>query len=247
MSQFTFLQHEWAAVFEAASKAEAAVRADPRTACFYARRALELAVGWAYKHDATLKLPYQDNLSALIHEPSFKQAAGEAVFSKARVINQLGNRALHSHRPIPETDALAAIRELFHVAYWFARTYARVSRPDPGLIFDPSLLSRPAQIVQQTADQLNTLETRLREKDENLAELLADKTALDEELKRLRAEIAEAKKAASAQPDTHDYSEAETRDYFIDLLIKEAGWPLDQPCDREFEVSGMPNAQQGLC
>jgi type I restriction enzyme R subunit len=77
MSQFAFLQREWAAVFDAASKAEAAVHADPRTACFYARRALELAVSWAYKHDASLNLPYQDNLSALIHEPSFKQAAGE--------------------------------------------------------------------------------------------------------------------------------------------------------------------------
>ena len=89
MSQFTFLQREWAAVFAAASKAEAGVHADPRTACFYARRALELAVSWAFKHDAGLRLPYQDNLSALIHEPSFKQAAGEAVFSKARVINML--------------------------------------------------------------------------------------------------------------------------------------------------------------
>ena len=241
MSQFIFLQHEWAAVFEAASKAEAAVHADPRTACFYTRRALELTVSWAYKHDAALKLPYQDNLSALIHEPSFKQAVGEAVFSKARVINQLGNRAVHSHRPIPEADALAAVRELFHVAYWFARTYARVSRPDPGLVFDLAMLPRPALIAQQTTEQLHTLQTRLREKDENLAALLADKTALDEELKRLRAEIADAKKAASAQPDTHDYSEAETRDYFIDLLLKEAGWPLDQPRDREFEVSGMPN------
>jgi type I restriction enzyme R subunit len=103
------------------------------------------------------------------------------------------------------------------------------------------MLPRPAPIAQQTTEQLHTLETRLREKDENLAELLADKTALDEELKRLRAEIVDAKKAASAQPDTHDYSEAETRDYFIDLLLKEAGWPLDQPRDREFEVSGMPN------
>ena len=44
VSQFAFLQREWASVFEAASKAEAAVRADPRTACFYARRTLELAV-----------------------------------------------------------------------------------------------------------------------------------------------------------------------------------------------------------
>ena len=61
-------------MFDAATRAETAAHADPRTACFYARRALELAVAWAYKHDTALKLPYQDNLSALIHEPSFKQA-----------------------------------------------------------------------------------------------------------------------------------------------------------------------------
>ncbi|BFU93207.1 MAG: restriction endonuclease subunit R [Nitrospira sp.] len=243
MSQFAFLQREWASVFEAASKAEAAVHADSRTACFYARRALELAVSWAYKHDAALKLPYQDNLSALVHEPSFKQVVGEAVFSKARVINQLGNRAVHSHRPVPESDALAAVRELFHVAYWFARTYARFERPDSGLAFDPSAIPRPVPAATHTSEQLQALEARLREQDESLASLLADKTALDDELKRLRAEVAEAKKAAVAQPDTHDYSEAETRDYFIDLLLKEAGWLLDQPRDREFEVSGMPNAQ----
>ena len=143
MSQFAFLRHEWAAVFEAASKAEAAVHADPRTACFYARRALELVVSWAYKHDAALRLPYQDNLSALIHDPSFKLAAGEGVFSKARVINTLGNRAVHSHRAVPEVDALAALRELFHVAYWFTRTYARAGRPAPGLAFDPAALPGP--------------------------------------------------------------------------------------------------------
>ena len=34
MSQFTFLQREWAMVFEAAAKAEDAVHADPQTACF---------------------------------------------------------------------------------------------------------------------------------------------------------------------------------------------------------------------
>ena len=243
MSQFTFLRREWASVFEAASKAEAAVHADPRTACFYARRTLELAVSWAYKHDAALRLPYQDNLSALIHEPSFKQAAGEAVFSKARVINTLGNRAVHSHRAVAGADALAALRELFHVAYWFARSYARAGRPPPGLAFDPTALPRPAATGQQTAEQLRALEERLRERDEKLTTLLADKGALDEELKRLRAEVAKAKQAAAAQPDTHDYSEAETRDYFIDLLLKEAGWRLDQARDREFEVSGMPNAQ----
>ena len=243
MSQFAFLQSEWAAVFESAARAEAAVNADPRTACFYARRALELAVSWAYKHDAALRLPYQDNLSALIHEPSFKQAAGEAVFSKARVINTLGNRAVHGHRAIPLDDAVVALRELFHVTYWLARTYGRAARPAPGLAFDANALPKATPVRGQTAEQLQQLEAGLRERDEKLAVLLADKTTLDEELKRLRAEVAAAKQAAAAQPDTHDYSEAETRDYFIDLLLKEAGWPLDQPRDREFEVSGMPNNQ----
>jgi len=243
MSQFTFLEREWSAVFDAAAKAEAAVHSDPRTACFYARRALELAVAWAYKHDAALQLPYQDNLSALIHEPSFKQAAGEAVFSKARVINTLGNRAVHGHRAIPPDDALVSVRELFHVTYWLARTYGRITRPAPGLAFNAAALPKATPAPSQTAEQLQRLEADLRERDEKLAALLADKTTLDEELRRLRAEVATAKQAAAAQPDTHDYSEAETRDYFIDLLLKEAGWPLDQPRDREFEISGMPNKE----
>jgi type I restriction enzyme R subunit len=243
MSNFSFLKTEWPAVFEAANKAESAVHPDARTACFYARRALELAVAWAYKSDASLRLPYQDNLSALIHEPTFKVVAGDAVFSKARVINTLGNQAVHSHRPIQQLDALTAVRELFHVGYWLAHTYARGARPAPGLAFNANALPRTAPVPRQTMDQLQKLEAGLRERDEKLSALLADKSALDEELKRLRAEVAKAKKASATQPDTHDYSEAETRDYFIDLLLKEAGWALDQPRDREFEVSGMPNEQ----
>ncbi|MBS0593185.1 MAG: DEAD/DEAH box helicase family protein [Proteobacteria bacterium] len=243
MTQFAFLQIEWPAVHDAAVRAEAAVHADPRSACFYARRALELAVAWAYKHDATLKLPYQDKLSALIHEPSFKQAAGEAVFAKARVITTLGNRAVHGARAVPPEDALAAVRELFHVAYWLARSYGRAARPAPGLNFDASALPKAQPVRGPTAEQLQQLEAGLRERDEKLATVLADQTALDEELKRLRAEVAAARQAAAAEADTHDYSEAETRDTFIDLLLKEAGWPLDQPRDREFEVSGMPNQQ----
>jgi len=176
VSHFVFLQHEWPTVFEAAGKAEAAAHVDPRTACFYARRALELAVVWTYKHDPALKLPYQDNLSALIHDPTFKQAAGEAVFSKARVIITLGNRAVHSHRAIPTEDALVAVRELFHVAYWLGRTYGRQARLTPGLIFDANTLPQ-ASAPKQTADQLQRLEAGLRERDEKLTALLAEPTS----------------------------------------------------------------------
>jgi type I restriction enzyme R subunit len=144
---------------------------------------------------------------------------------------------------MPADDALAAVGELFHVCYWLARTYARDARPAPNLTFDPGALPRTL-IPKQTAEQLAQLEVSLRERDEKLAVLLADRTALDAELASLRALVAEAKKDAAAQPDTHNYLEAETRDYFIDLLLKEAGWPLTDARDREFEVAGMPNTHE---
>ena len=127
MSQFTFLRREWPEVYDSAARGEFAVNRDPRTACFYARRALELAVAWAYKHDASLKLPYDDRISALIHEPSFKHAAGEAVFSKARVINTLGNRAVHGARAVPPEDALVAVRESCFTSATGSRTHTAAS------------------------------------------------------------------------------------------------------------------------
>ena len=242
MTSFAFLKAEWPEIRDAAAKADSAVYPDPRTACFYARRALELLVGWAYKSDAALKLPYQDNISALVHDPTFKQTAGEAVFTKARLIIKLGNQAVHSHRGIPDSDSLTAVRELFHVGYWFARNYARRERPSPGLVFYAAQLPRTA-IPKQTVDQLVKLEEALKQRDERLGELLRDKDALNEELQRLRAEVAAAKAAAAKEPDTHDYSESHTRDLYIDVLLKEAGWALDQPRDREYKVTGMPNDQ----
>jgi len=242
-SNFLFLRVEWPELHESASKAESLAHPDARTACFHARRALELTVHWLYKHDATLKLPYQDNLSALLHEPTFKTATGAAVFAKAVLINRLGNSAVHGHRPVQQFDALTAVRELFHVAYWLAHTYSRGAKPAPGLTFDPNALPKTTPLPKQTIEQLQRLETELRERDEKLSALLADRTAMDAELTRLRGEIATAKKANTAQADTHDYSEAETRDTFIDLLLKDAGWALDQERDQEFEVAGMPNTQ----
>jgi type I restriction enzyme R subunit len=248
MSNFAFLRSEWSFLYGSASKAEEMANSDARTSCFYARRTLELAVDWLYKHDKSLRLPYQDHLSALIHEPTFRTAVGDAIFTKAKLVKDVGNQAVHSTRLILRTDSLAATRELFHICYWLARTYGQRNRPDPSLRFDPTLMPQLAQssaapfAPAQSIEQLQKLETQLRERDEKLSLLLSDKAALDGELNALREEVAAAKKANAAQPDTHDFSEAETRDYFIDLLLKEAGWQVDAK-NFEIEVTGMPNNQ----
>ena len=64
-------------------------------------------------------------------------------------------------------------------------------------------------------------------------------TGLDNDAMRsLRAAI---KAENEAVPETHDWNEDKTRRLIIDLALQRAGWPLDQPQDREYEVTGMPN------
>ncbi|MDB5970273.1 MAG: type restriction protein res subunit [Hydrocarboniphaga sp.] len=227
----------------AAERAEAFAHPDPRAACFYARRALELAIRWLFEHDRELKLPYKDDLSALIHEPTFKQAVGPALFTKVDLIRRYGNQAVHSSKPVMSGDAVVVVRELFHFGYWLARTYARGQKPADGVRFDGDGLPKTSPVPPQTLAALQQLNESLAEKDARLSELLTGHAVLNAELERLRAEVAAAKQLNAAVPDTHDYSEAETRDQFIDLLLREAGWALDQKRDREYEVGGMPNMQ----
>lgn len=226
---------------DAAVEAERQAGVSPTAAAFFAGKAVEVAVKWAFRSDPNLKLPYQDNIAALLHEPSFRCAAGEAVFAKAKYINSLRNRAVHEEKKTSPGDALGAVKELFHVCFWFARTYARKTKPADGLTFDASQLSRRDDVLKKAFTQLKAQQTELDDKNGELTRLLADKQNLDDELKQLRAQVAAARKAAEAQPDTHNYNEAETRDRYIDLLLREAGWALDKPEDLEFRVEGMPN------
>lgn len=243
MSHFAFLDTEWPDLAAEAKKAESAACPDPRTACFYARRTLELAIDWMYRSDTRLKLPYQDHLAALLHAPEFRGVAGNGILTKAKLIKDTGNRAVHSSRSVQPHEAITAVRELFHFTYWLARTYARGRQPDPGLAFRPNDLPRDGAVPAKTLSQLQKLEEELAARDEKLTDLLGAKAALDEELQKLRADVAKARAKNDTRADTHDYNEEQTRDAFIDLLLKEAGWPLDQARDREFEVAGMPNNQ----
>ncbi len=118
-------------------------------------------------------------------------------------------------------------------------------KPDPGLSFNPSALPRTQQIEAEKLEKLlKAYEAAQKAKEEALLAHIKteeDRQKLDAELAALKADIAETKKANTQRPDTHDYTEKETRDAFIDLLLNEAGWTLDQPREREFPVASMPN------
>ena len=102
-SNFTFLKTEWPDLFESATRAEELSwlvlipgrRASTRGAALGTHW---LSNGFTKMMRHCLKLPYQDNLSALIHEPTFRNALGPTVFAKAKLIKDLGNLAVHSHK-----------------------------------------------------------------------------------------------------------------------------------------------------
>src|SRR6516164_5218380 len=98
MSQFAFLSAEFSDVFAHASKAESMALSDPRAACFYARLALEVGVNWVYDHDSAVRDPFETTLAARVHEPSFRAVAGNGIITKARIIKDLGNAAVHEPR-----------------------------------------------------------------------------------------------------------------------------------------------------
>ncbi|MBB5063150.1 DEAD/DEAH box helicase family protein [Granulicella mallensis] len=254
-SNFAFLRAEWPALHAEAAKAESLVYPDPRTACFYARRALESVLEWLFKHEPTLHSPYQTNLSALIHEPTFAALAGQPLHTKCVLINRTGNAAVHNSAAVSTQQSFDAVRELFHLTFWLARTYSRSTPPADALRFNGDLLPRANDIearlqAAQTASvklQREAQQKLLEISKQHEADLAAKEKSLaaqllerDADLERMRAEIAELRAANAARPDTHDYNEAETRDAFIDLLLKEAGWNLDAPNTREYAVTGLP-------
>ena len=61
-SNFAFLQTEWPELHAESLRAEHALARDPRAACFYARRTLELTVAWLFRADPSLKMPYKADL-----------------------------------------------------------------------------------------------------------------------------------------------------------------------------------------
>lgn len=221
--------------------AEGHILADPRAACFHARFALESLVHWLYRHDTSLHMPYDRSLGALLHEPSFQNLVPQVAFQKARVIQRQGNRAVHEQRPVRPHDAMQVVKELHHLCYWVARTYF----PDTVLqsvAFDKKLVPQPLNPDKVVPRQeLEELEFRLAKQSEDALKKQQERDELDAQIQKLRQELEETRATTAAEPDTHDYSEAETRRYLIDLDLKRAGWPLDQKRDQEYEVTGMPN------
>jgi type I restriction enzyme, R subunit len=240
MTNFNFLKQTFPQLFNHATQAEKLIFTDGRASCFYSRFTLEQGVIWLYENEPYLKLPESDNLSTLIYEQTFQENLSPGLFQKLRLIIKMGNKAVHDTREIKSKDALFINQELWHFLYWLTRYYAPNGKALSNLKYDENLIETQTSKTL-TIKQLEQLETRLNqaEKLKEIAEIKAQQT--EEELKRLQTELNLIKQVNSTVGDDHDYNEQETRQYFIDLLLKETGWNLEETNIKEYAVTGMPN------
>ncbi|MCI5168352.1 MAG: DEAD/DEAH box helicase, partial [Candidatus Electrothrix sp. GM3_4] len=149
---------------------------------------------------------------------------------------------LHNTRPVPTTSALQAVKDLHHCCHWLVRSYS----PDPQRktagwrddLLPPALDRDNAAVVPRK--ELESLEGKLATRNEKILQQQQERDGLDAEIQALREQLTAIRVQSEQQTDPHDFSEAETRHALIDVDLHRAGWPLDDPQDREYKVSGMP-------
>lgn len=76
------------------------------------RRALELAVKWVDSFDESLNVPYQHNLSRLIHDNNFVYTIDSGLLPLLKYIVKLGNVAIHINAVIKREEAILALHNL---------------------------------------------------------------------------------------------------------------------------------------
>ena len=245
-TNFDFVPESWGDSRADAVRAESYGRSDPRTCVFYARRVVEQVVVRVFDLEQ-LPVPYKSDLAARIADAGFRAAVGPDLARRADAIRKVGNVAVHENRVINEQTALNTLRQLYDVLRWAAFNYSTEPEAVPTSVpFDPSLIPMPAQGNSEkplSTEELNRLLKMFEEKDAALQAEKATSTQLQYQLEQARRELAEAQ-AKKAHPATQvNWDEAATRELFIDADLLEAGWSLNSERDREFPVTGMPNAE----
>ena len=230
MSNFKFLLSDpgFVPFMDAAMAAEKILHIDPAAAILNCRRAMEFAVKWMYSVDKELEMPYQDNLQSLMTREEFRAIVGPDIYARMDYIRMKGNHAAHTTGKISEGAAMLCLENLHifldFVAYCYADTYEETK-------FDPALIP--------TGERIATAPVEPRNDEIDLAALMEENKKLKEQLTARREE-----KQQTYVPKPLDISEYETRKFYIDAMLEDAGWVEGKDWINEVELPGMPNKSE---
>ena len=234
MPNFDFLngRQEFSLFAASAVEAEKVFATSSAMCVIGCRKALELAVKWVYTVDNGIQAPYKDNLSALIHEYTFKKQLPPLLFGKIKGIVTFGNIAVHTGKIVPPAFAVQSLKSLFEFIQWVDYSYGS----------DYQARTFDEQRIPKTHVSLDMQKIRAQES------LLGEKDAEIERLRQQLAELADkytGAKERNRQSRTitmEDLSEFSTRKIYIDAMLLGMDWELEGPdsdVSQEYEVEGM--------
>ncbi len=234
MPNFDFLngRQEFSLFAASAVEAEKVFATSSAMCVIGCRKALELAVKWVYTVDNGIQAPYKDNLSALIHEYTFKKQLPPLLFGKIKGIVTFGNIAVHTGKIVPLAFAVQSLKSLFEFIQWVDYSYGS----------DYQARTFDEQRIPKTHVSLDMQKIRAQES------LLGEKDAEIERLRQQLAELADkytGAKERNRQSRTitmEDLSEFSTRKIYIDAMLLGMDWELEGPdsdVSQEYEVEGM--------
>lgn len=234
MGNFDFLQKKknFNSFNTACLEAEKSILVSPSTCATITRRALELAVKWLYANDSDLVLPYQDNLSTLIHNNSFIELIDYDMLPLLKYIVKLGNLSVHTSANIERGEAILSLNNLHQFVSWIDYCYSDEYTAED---FNEDLLLHGEE-KRTRPDELKNLYERLSSKDKKLEEVI-------KENEELRKSLTEKRKVNTVNYDfkIDEVNEFETRKRYINIELKLAGWEFGKDIGEEIEVQGMPN------
>ncbi len=248
-SNFQFINKKWPEVFDRFQKAEKYAISDPRTSLTYSRMGLELCINWMYENDPALELPYDTTLNGLMMDHNFSHQVPQKILTDIHLIRKTGNLATHN-KSISKDDSLTSIENAFFFNRYLARSYTPEDYKDPGMFnwdFVPQesvekLTQRQLkELIDQFDSSVDRWQEKIKEAEEKAAELAKTNELYRKRVEDLEAELASNKEAAKEEDEVvHPVNEKETRRYFIDVSLREAGWDLKGARDKEYKVNYMP-------
>ena len=224
MTNFDFLKKEpkFDSFSDVAITAEKLLNIDIDSCVMNCRRAMEFAVKWMYSVDKDLKLPYQDNLAALMASEDFKGIVGDDIWRRMDFIRKVGNNTAHRGKKITREQSELCLENLYYfldqVAYFYADNYTE--RP-----FDQTLRAQTSPAAPSAVPD-----------DIDINALIEENKALKEQLTAHR----EQKQQTYVQKPL-ELSEYETRKIYIDFMLQDAGWTEGKDWQNEVKLDGMPN------
>jgi len=231
-SNFTFLTEHWSFLLQDAQQVESYALRDPRAAAIYARRTLELSLKWLFANDTALKAPFEKNLAAMIYAPTFSQNIKKGLFEDVRFIHKLGNLAVHGDDHISPQEGLKTTQALHQFLGWLARVYTRGgAKPEQ---FHASWLPQvetekkaEQKLAQLSTAQIDKIQADLKAKDDAAAAAEKKLTRTEAELAELKQQLESLQQVKESNQQTigsDEYSESQTRELMIDVMLREAGW-----------------------